>query len=146
MSLVDLRVDLPAYSRSLFLKVDVSNTILQVKEEIHRTCPGQPRPDGQRLIWRGRILTDNETVDSLWKVYSFVFYLPISSQTASISLSLALSILPCILLPGRPPRRKFHKSHSPACPLRLRKPLYHLEIRLSPKWSLPVFHNLQHLD
>ena len=68
MSLVDLRVDLPAYSRSLILKVNVSTSILQVKEEIYRTCPGQPRPDGQRLIWRGRILTDNETVDNLWKV------------------------------------------------------------------------------
>ena len=68
MSLVDLRVDLPAYSRSLILKVNVSTSILQVKEEIYRTCPGQPRPDGQRLIWRGRILTDNETVDKLWKV------------------------------------------------------------------------------
>lgn len=68
MSLVDLRVDLPAYSRSLILKVNVSTSILQIKEEIYRTCPGQPRPDGQRLIWRGRILTDSETVDSLWKV------------------------------------------------------------------------------
>ena len=68
MSLVDLRVDLPAYSRSLLLKVYVSTSILQIKEEIYRTCPGQPRPDGQRLIWRGRILTDNETVDDLWKV------------------------------------------------------------------------------
>ena len=75
MSLVDLRVDLPAYSRSLFLKVNASNSILQIKEEIYRNCPGQPRPDGQRLIWRGRILADNETVDNLWKVCLFIFYL-----------------------------------------------------------------------
>ncbi|KAF8165193.1 hypothetical protein B0H34DRAFT_648383 [Crassisporium funariophilum] len=69
MSLVDIRVDLPAYSRSLSLKVDVDSSILQVKQEICRTCPGQPRPDGQRLIWRGRILRDNEHIDDLWKVY-----------------------------------------------------------------------------
>ena len=79
MSLVDLHVDLPAYSRSLLLKVSVSASILQIKEEIYRTCPGQPRPDGQRLIWRGRILTDNETVDNLWKVCSLAFYLLVSS-------------------------------------------------------------------
>lgn len=78
MSLVDLRVDLPAYSRSFLLKVNLSDSILQVKEEIYRTCPGQPRPEGQRLIWRGRILADNEMVDDLWKVYSFVLYLIVS--------------------------------------------------------------------
>ena len=74
MSLVDLRVDLPAYSHSFLLKVNVSTSILQIKEEIYRICPGQPRPEGQRLIWRGRVLANNETVDGLWKVY-IIFYL-----------------------------------------------------------------------
>ncbi|KAF8803663.1 hypothetical protein BYT27DRAFT_7109342 [Phlegmacium glaucopus] len=85
MSLVDLRVDLPAYARSLFLKVNASNSILQVKEEISRTCPGQPRPDGQRLIWRGRILADNETVDSLWKSEPRVVHLAVHPSAWSSS-------------------------------------------------------------
>ena len=108
MSLVDLRVDLPAYSRSLLLKVNVSTSILQIKEEIYRICPGQPRPDGQRLIWRGRILTDNETVNNLWKVRSFALLSTVSSISL-FSLNLGLSILPYIHLLGRLLRQKYRK-------------------------------------
>jgi len=85
MSLVDLRVDLPAYSRSFLLKVNISTSILQIKEEIYRTCPGQPRPDGQRLIWRGRILADNETVDALWKSEPRVVHLAVHPSAWSSS-------------------------------------------------------------
>ncbi|PPQ77371.1 hypothetical protein CVT25_010953 [Psilocybe cyanescens] len=67
MSLVDIRVDLPSYSRSFVVKVQPSSTVLQIKEEIYHTCPGQPRTAGQRLIWRGRLLTDDENIDNLWK-------------------------------------------------------------------------------
>lgn len=67
MSNLDLRIELPAYSRSFDIHVPSSSTIQQVKEEISRTCPGYPRIEGQRLIWRGRILANEENVSELWK-------------------------------------------------------------------------------
>lgn len=71
MSLVQLRVELPAYAHSFLLHVPNSYTILDVKNEIHKACVGSPRVGGQRLVWRGRYLVDNEKVDDLWKVRSF---------------------------------------------------------------------------
>lgn len=73
MSLLDIRVDLPTHSRSFTVSVPPQSSVLQVKQEIFRACPGQPRPEGQRLIWRGRLLSDAETVESLWKVSSYPF-------------------------------------------------------------------------
>ena len=43
-----------------------------VKDEIKRVCPGSPRVDGQRVIWRGRLLRDEELVMDIWKVCGFV--------------------------------------------------------------------------
>ncbi|KAF8974349.1 hypothetical protein BDZ97DRAFT_15959 [Flammula alnicola] len=77
MSVVDIRVDLPSYSRTFTVKVQPSSLISQVKQEIYRTCPGQPRPDGQRLIWRGRVLTDNENIDDLWKADPRIVHLAV---------------------------------------------------------------------
>lgn len=68
MSFVDIRVDLPSYSHTFTVKVPSSSSVSQLKQQIHQSCPGQPRPNGQRLIWRGRVLTDNENIESLWKV------------------------------------------------------------------------------
>lgn len=70
MSLVELRVELPAYAHSFTIQVPRSCAILYVKQEIFRTCVGGPRVDGQRIIWRGRYLVDHEKVDDLWKVCS----------------------------------------------------------------------------
>jgi hypothetical protein len=70
MSVVNIRVDLPTHSHSFTVSVPSQSSVLQVKQEIYRTCSGQPQPDGQRLIWRGRLLSDDETVESLWKVSS----------------------------------------------------------------------------
>ncbi|KAK2466377.1 hypothetical protein APHAL10511_002019 [Amanita phalloides] len=67
MSLVELRVELPAYSRSFNVQVPFDGTIFNVKQEIFRSCPGNPRVEGQKLIWRGRYLTDEERVNDLWK-------------------------------------------------------------------------------
>ncbi|KAF4619414.1 hypothetical protein D9613_005370 [Agrocybe pediades] len=67
MSLLDIRVDFPSYSRSFTVQVQPSCSVLELKREIQRSCEGQPRPDGQRLIWRGRVLTDDENIDNLWK-------------------------------------------------------------------------------
>jgi len=71
---MDIRVDLPSYSRSFVVHVQPSCSIINVKQEIYRICPGQPRPDGQRLIWRGRVLSDDENIDNLWKVCFPGFY------------------------------------------------------------------------
>lgn len=68
MSFVDIRVDLPSYSHTFTVKVPSSCSVSQLKQQIHQSCPGQPRPDGQRLIWRGRVLTDSENIESLWMV------------------------------------------------------------------------------
>ncbi|KAF8640127.1 hypothetical protein AX17_001363 [Amanita inopinata Kibby_2008] len=67
MSLVELRVELPAYSRSFNVQIPCDSTILRVKQEISCVCPGNPHIEGQRLVWRGRYLTDDERVCDLWK-------------------------------------------------------------------------------
>lgn len=68
MSSIELRVELPAYSHSFVVQVPQSCTIAQVKQEIHTACIGGPRVDGQKIVWRGRYLADDEKVDELWKV------------------------------------------------------------------------------
>lgn len=68
MSLVLLRVELPAYSHSFNVQIPLSATVLDIKQEISRLCPGNPRVDGQRLVWRGRYLADDERMIDLWKV------------------------------------------------------------------------------
>lgn len=75
MSLVELRVELPAYAHSFLIHVPSSCTILDVKQEIFQKCVGAPRVDGQRLIWRGRYLVDSEKLDELWKVSCFQYQL-----------------------------------------------------------------------
>jgi hypothetical protein len=71
MSFIQLRVEFPAYAQSFLVHVPHSSTVLDVKQEIFKACVGGPRPDGQRLIWRGRYLVDDEKVAELWKVRSF---------------------------------------------------------------------------
>ncbi|KAJ7179260.1 hypothetical protein C8R46DRAFT_1073153 [Mycena filopes] len=62
-----IRVELPAFSRTLNVQVPDSCTVLDLKREIHRVCVGAPRVEGQRIIWRGRSLLDTEKVDELWQ-------------------------------------------------------------------------------
>ncbi|KAI0637960.1 hypothetical protein C8Q77DRAFT_1166288 [Trametes polyzona] len=67
MSSAALRVELPAYSHSFQVNVQPESTIREVKQEIARVCPGSPSPDGQRLVFRGRFLSDEEKVEDVWK-------------------------------------------------------------------------------
>ncbi|PSR71828.1 hypothetical protein PHLCEN_2v12329 [Hermanssonia centrifuga] len=67
MAFVDLRVELPAFSYSFHVHVHRSWSVRDIKEEIMRCCPGEPRVDGQRIIWRGRFLRDEEKVQDVWK-------------------------------------------------------------------------------
>ncbi|KAI5124854.1 hypothetical protein M0805_007287 [Coniferiporia weirii] len=68
MSLVPVTVELPQYTQSFVVDVLPTHTVRDIKQEISRACPGNPRVDGQRLISRGRILDDAERVESLWLV------------------------------------------------------------------------------
>ncbi|KAI6047321.1 hypothetical protein EDC04DRAFT_2597504 [Pisolithus marmoratus] len=66
MSVVAVRVELPAYSQSFLVEIPAGSTILDVKQAIFTNCVGHPRPEGQRIIWRGRYLSDAERIDELW--------------------------------------------------------------------------------
>lgn len=66
MSLL-VRVELPTYSHSFQVSVPSTGTINDVKREIENVCVGNPRVQGQRLIWRGRFLGDDEKVLDTWK-------------------------------------------------------------------------------
>ena len=66
-----LRVELPAYSHSFQVQVTPSATIRDVKQEITKVCPGAPTAEGQRLVWRGRFLKDEEKLEDIWQVRSF---------------------------------------------------------------------------
>jgi hypothetical protein len=68
MDSVLIRVELPSHSHVFEVKVDPSVPVSGVKEAISAACVGSPRPDGQRLIWRGRVLKDQELVQDVWKV------------------------------------------------------------------------------
>jgi len=63
-----IRVELPTYSHSFQVSVPSIGTVNDVKHEIERVCSGNPRVHGQRLIWRGRFLDDNEKVLDIWKL------------------------------------------------------------------------------
>uniref|UniRef100_A0A0W0FCS9 Ubiquitin-like domain-containing protein n=1 Tax=Moniliophthora roreri TaxID=221103 RepID=A0A0W0FCS9_MONRR len=67
MSLVQLRVELPTYAHSFTIQVPEVCTIRDVKQEIYTACPGSPQVSGQRIVWRGRYLSDEEKVEDLWK-------------------------------------------------------------------------------
>lgn len=67
-SLVAVRIELPTYSLSFTVKVAISATVLDVKHAISASCVGQPRVEGQRIIWRGRYLGDQEKISDIWKV------------------------------------------------------------------------------
>jgi hypothetical protein len=70
--LVVIRVELPAYCYSFNIEVPGTSTVLDVKQAISTACTGQPRPEGQRIIWRGRCLDDVEKISELWPVRSAV--------------------------------------------------------------------------
>jgi hypothetical protein len=67
-SLVAVRVELPTYSLSFSIQVHICATVLDVKHAISASCTGQPRVEGQRIIWRGRYLEDQEKISDIWKV------------------------------------------------------------------------------
>lgn len=68
MSNISLNVELPAHSHSFQLQVPESASIANIKSEISKSCPGEPKVEGQRLIYAGRLLRDDEFVQDIWPV------------------------------------------------------------------------------
>lgn len=62
-----ITVVLPSQSITLRLNVTAATTVQQLKKLIQDECPGKPAPTGQRLIWKGRFLRDEETLDEVVK-------------------------------------------------------------------------------
>ncbi|KAH8988617.1 hypothetical protein EDB92DRAFT_1947979 [Lactarius akahatsu] len=58
---------LPTYSHSFHVSVPSTGTINDLKREIEKACPGNPRMHGQRLIWQGRVLSDDEKMLDIWR-------------------------------------------------------------------------------
>ncbi|KIK65403.1 hypothetical protein GYMLUDRAFT_219407 [Collybiopsis luxurians FD-317 M1] len=67
-SATSIHVELPAYGYSFVVNVpsDPSSSVLSIKEAISVLCPGYPASDGQRIIWRGRVLRNEEKIENLW--------------------------------------------------------------------------------
>jgi hypothetical protein len=68
MSVVCLTVELPSYSHSFSVTIPTTARIIDVKQAIQQICTGNPRIDGQKLVWKGRFLADEEAVADIWKV------------------------------------------------------------------------------
>lgn len=68
MSLVPITVEHPQYTQTFVVQVPQAGTVNDIKQEIARVCPGNPQVNGQRLISKGRVLNDEETIEALWVV------------------------------------------------------------------------------
>ncbi|KAB5589564.1 hypothetical protein CTheo_6990 [Ceratobasidium theobromae] len=54
----------------LTVAVPANARVADLKTAIAARCPGQPRPHGQRIIWRGRIVVDDEVVGDIWDTHT----------------------------------------------------------------------------
>ncbi|KAG8907215.1 hypothetical protein FRB99_005039, partial [Tulasnella sp. 403] len=50
----------PSQSITLRIPISSSATVTDLKNVIQDRCPGRPAPKGQRIIWKGRFLRDDE--------------------------------------------------------------------------------------
>ncbi|KAG8929561.1 hypothetical protein FRC02_005392 [Tulasnella sp. 418] len=111
---MDINVVLDAQSISFSLSVNPSSTIADLKQLIRDNCTGRPLPSGQRVIYKGRVLLDNEVVGELLKpadikhtlhvaVHPAAWATPPPSQTSSTTTSPPLTAsLPLHSLPTNP--------------------------------------------
>lgn len=59
----------PTHTKApLTLAVPSGARVADLKTAISERFPGQPKPNGQRIIWKGRIVVDEEVVGDIWKV------------------------------------------------------------------------------
>lgn len=77
MTVTSIEIHLPSFSHSFSISVPSDSTIIDLKQEISRTCIGSPSTAGQRVIYKGRVLDDTEIVSQIWKVCncSAVYYI-----------------------------------------------------------------------
>jgi hypothetical protein len=69
MALSHIHVLHPTHTKApLTLAVPPGARVADLKTAIAAQCPGQPKPNGQRIIWKGRIVVDEEVVGDIWKV------------------------------------------------------------------------------
>ncbi|KAF8597755.1 hypothetical protein BDV93DRAFT_527159 [Ceratobasidium sp. AG-I] len=58
----------PTHTKApLTLAVPSGARVADLKTAISERFPGQPKPNGQRIIWKGRIVVDEEVVGDIWK-------------------------------------------------------------------------------
>lgn len=124
MSLL-VHVELPTYSHSFRISVPSTANINDVKREIENVCVGSPRVQGQRLIWRGRFLGDDEKVLDIWKVrrpcwLSFPLMAFIMADSRQMMCRLCIFQSTHLLGPARPlaslPRPRLILTHKPRLP------------------------------
>lgn len=134
MTDISLNVELPAHSHSFQVQVSESASIANIKFEISKSCPGEPKVEGQRLIYAGRLLRDDENIQDIWPV-STSHATPRHSCWLLISGARRLRALnsrerfiwPCIRQLGRlthPGGVLHHSSRSPRPAQRLRSRLH----------------------
>lgn len=63
---VDIKVEIPSHTFSFSISLASDASVRDLKHAIFEKCQGKPAVDGQRLITKGRVLKDNETIDSIW--------------------------------------------------------------------------------
>ncbi|KAG8916096.1 hypothetical protein FRC01_003376, partial [Tulasnella sp. 417] len=60
-----ITVILPSQSITFKVPINPSATVNDLKNVIHNSCPGRPAQSGQRIIWKGRFLKDEEVVEDV---------------------------------------------------------------------------------
>jgi hypothetical protein len=128
----------------LTLAVPAGARVADLKTVIAEQCPGQPRPNGQRIIWKGRIVVDEEVVGDIWKASRFPSWAAISSLISARNNSLVRILTPCIWLYIPRLGRPHQPMKSPRIRLQYLPPLRlrcHIRCTLSEVWlTLPCSH------
>lgn len=98
----------PTHTKApLTLAVPSGARVADLKTAISERFPGQPKPNGQRIIWKGRIVVDEEVVGDIWKVgLLFVFPFVHLMLTCGYSLGMEPTRFIWLFIPlhGRPLR------------------------------------------
>ncbi|KAG9127485.1 hypothetical protein FRC07_013163 [Ceratobasidium sp. 392] len=126
----------PTHTKApLTLAVPPGAKVADLKTAIAERCPGQPKPNGQRIIWNGRIVVDEEVVGDIWKpghgahtVHLAVHPSAWSSPPATEEHVIAPTAPPAPITPGTPlpslgffanPQSPFMSALVPTTPLQL---------------------------
>ena len=135
MSNISLKVELPAHSHSFQVQVPESASIANIKSQISKFCPGGPKVEGQRLIYAGRLLCDDEQIQDIWPVSSSrarlvsLLGLRVTNQRHGLSQSpqhsrtLHLAVHPSAWTTGPPKKRPTPLESVPAPALTMTTPL-----------------------